>query len=219
MNGYSQSQIFSNPYTDRRYGTALSATQGFLNSYMQMRGMLVNEQYRKSLMDMRRTGQEREEKRLGFEERRLKLAERKDVRMAAEPEKYSTEWFEGALGYSPETSQLLQDRRFGAAPKLQTPQQQLTAGKIMVENALTAEQILAGQELMNEAMETISQQRSFLKPAPPSKKLFEQPQKTEEVSDGREMTEEELDDLIAEFGGDETAIRKAAKERGLMLPR
>lgn len=43
---------FTNPYTDRRYGSALSATQGFLNSYMQYRQILSQEKYRESLMGL-----------------------------------------------------------------------------------------------------------------------------------------------------------------------
>ncbi len=118
---------YPNPYGGRA-GPALSATQGFLTAFQQEREYLRRDQYYQSLVDYRRSsaerGQERlgfERQRVGFEERRLKLTERRETRLGEEPEKYSTEWFKSTLGYSPETAQILQDRRFGAAPKLRSP--------------------------------------------------------------------------------------------------
>ena len=71
-----------NPYTDRRYGAGISATQGFLNSYMQhlqlqqqMKRDFSYDKYRQSLMDINRS-------RLDISRQQFGLAERKEKRMA-----------------------------------------------------------------------------------------------------------------------------------------
>ncbi len=68
------------PYNQNPYGgqagAGASAIQGFLNSYLQMRQMLVQEQYRQSLMELQQTGAERAEQQLGLQRRLVELKER-----------------------------------------------------------------------------------------------------------------------------------------------
>lgn len=173
MNGYSSSRAYyPNPYTNRRSGPVLSATQGFLNSYIQMRKMLQGEQYRQSLMDYRRSSAERGQKRLGLETRRVELAERRETRLGEEPEQYSAGWFEDTLGYSPETAQILQDRRFGAAPKLRAPTELVRDARMIMENALSEQEYQIGEDILQEAIGELTRQRTE---GAPGRRLFEQP--------------------------------------------
>ena len=90
--------------------------------------------------------------------------------------KFSAEWFETELDYSPEMAQLLQDRHFGAALKLESPQQTLKLADIILDNAVTGKQIQFGMELFDEATEQIRLQRE-------GGTLFESPPKDKAAFD------------------------------------
>lgn len=62
MNGYGRSRYYQNPYYDRQFGPALSATRGFLTGMQQYQQMALNQQYRQSLMDLNRARIEHYEK-------------------------------------------------------------------------------------------------------------------------------------------------------------
>lgn len=131
--------------------------------------------------------------RLGFEERRVKLAEKKEKRFALaeqEPEKYSVPWFED-LGYSSETAQKLQDIKMGATPKLQTPSEQARTAKMFMENALSEEEYNIGEEMLREAMDAMVEQR---RGSAPSRLLFGE---TQHIQAGQPIpTDQELQGML-----------------------
>lgn len=73
--------------------------------------------------------------------------------------KFSAPWFE-ELGYSPATAQILQDRQFGAAPKLRSPSEQVRDARMIMENALSDQEFQLGEDMLREATEQLRLQRA-----------------------------------------------------------
>lgn len=126
-------------------------------------------------------------------QQRTKAAEQKFL-PSEEPEKYSAEYFEKTLGYSPETAKILQDRRFGALPKLRSPAEQVRDARMIIENALSAQEMQIGEEMLREAIEDMAKQRA-------EKPLFEaKPErKTTSVFAPTALPEEEEPESYSDF--------------------
>ncbi len=94
-----------------------------------------------------------------------------------ETTKFSVQWFEEELGYSPATAQILQDRQFGAAPKLRSPSEQVRDARMIMENALSDQEFQLGEDMLREATEQLRLQREG------DKSLFESPPKNKAAFD------------------------------------
>lgn len=91
---------------------------------------------------------------------------RKQAGLDREPEKYSTEYFEG-LGYDPQEAKNLQDIQFGAAPRRRSPMEQVRDARMIMENALSEQEYQIGEQLLRDATGQLTEQRggpAFKKP-------------------------------------------------------
>jgi hypothetical protein len=99
---------------------------------------------------------------LGLATRREERLERQFQAEQTQGTKYSSQWFENVLGYSPTTSKLLQDRYFGAAPKMRRPIEDIRDARIIIDNALSEQELNVGESMLRDAMERLASQKEGL---------------------------------------------------------